>query len=577
MARPGRALVFVWLATIAVFAPALRGDYVDDDLDLLGVSPAFAGLGHLADAIRTPFWGYELGYWRPLTSALMCIGHVLGNGHPWPTHLAALLAHLAATTLVFAIVRRVGAPEFAALAAALFALHPCQVEAVAWVAALGDPLSGAATLLAILGWLRWRERNGAGLPLLAWIGVILAIAAKESGVVAIGWLAAIDVATRTHAPLPRQRRVVAWRGILVVLAAYYVLRVLVFGDAAAGFGRGALDTGFHGTERVTLGAFLGTSFVVLPTGWLDFTPYRWMPASAATAWDVLPWRAVMFVLAVGAMTTAMRLHRELAITCGLGLAATIAPAVLLPTTLGPWPLVDRYLYVGMFAFAGILLGCGGLRPRLGLAFVVVCAIVSALQVPKWRTQDAVVARALVDAPRHPESHFMAGNAARAAAEHEPQDAAHRAAIEAHCRRALEHYRHARALLASPLYAAAHLERVLGPGVETGSALAELHEGRRSPADIGRTLDVATRRFPAAPELQLTRGMVAAIAGDVATAEAAWLRTLELEPTNDQAACNLGRLYAESRRFDAARERLQQALSLNPGNTVARALLDRLPR
>ena len=72
-------------------------------------------------------------------------------------------------------------------------------------------------------------------------------------------------------------------------------------------------------------------------------------------------------------------------------------------------------------------------------------------------------------------------------------------------------------------------------------------------------------------------MVAAIAGDVATAEAAWLRTLELEPTNDQAACNLGRLYAESRRFDAARERLQQALSLNPGNTVARAILDRLPR
>lgn len=578
MPRPPRALLLVWLATVLVFGAALRGDYVDDDLDLLGASPAFAGIGHLADAVRMPFWGYELSYWRPLTSAVLCVGHWLGGGHPWPTHAAALLAHLLATTLAFAILRRFGANgTFAALGAALFALHPCQVESLAWVAALGDPLSGAAILLALFGWLRFRERAGASLPLLAWLGVALALAAKESGVMALGWLAVADLLLRRRWPLPRGRWVLGWVGVAIVVAAWLGLRMLVFGDAAAGFDRGQLQLGLTGADSAALRAFLGSSFAAMPSGWLGITPYRVVPPTGGELWAALPLRALAVLGAVLAVASAARRQRDLALLGGLGFAVAIAPAVLLPASLGPWPLVDRYLYVALFGCAAVLLGCGAVRPWLGVVLVAVCAGVSAFAVPQWRDHATVVARALADCPQHPEPQFMRGNAERLAAEAEPPGPQQAAAVARHLRRAIAAYNRARTLLQQPLYAGAHLRHLFGPNLEIGTAMAQLQGQLRPPAAILADLTATAERFPDDANVQIARGIAAAVAGNAAVAEAAWLRALELQPGNDQAAFNLGRLYFEHGRRADARARFEQALQLRPGNEAARLYLQRLER
>ena len=571
MPRPPRALLLVWLATAAVFGAALAGDYVDDDLDLLRASPSFAGIGHLGDAVTSPFWGYGLGYWRPLTSAVLCVGHALGNGHPWPTHLAALLAHLVATTLLFAIVRRLGAEvRFAALAAGLFALHPCQVESVAWVAALGDPLAGAATLLAVWGWLAWRERGGAKLPFVAWLGVLLALAAKESGVVALAWLAAADVATWRRWPMAAGRWWRGWAGVGALLLLWLLLRIAVFGDGGAGFDRGRL---LLTNDGLALRTFLAASFTALPSGWLDVTPYRWIPPTTDALWAALPLRALAVGCAVAVVTVAARRQRAMAWFAGLGFAASIAPAVLAPASLGPWPLVDRYLYTALAAFAAVLLGTGAVRPWLGVVLVAVCAATSAVAVPQWRDHATVVARALADCPRHPEPHFLAGNLARETAERTPPGPARAAA----CRAAVAAYERARRRLQQPLHAAAHLTRVLGASVETGIVLTRLQGQLAPPAVLARDLDLLVRRFPDDVTVHLARGIVAAIGGDTVTAEAAWLRALELQPFEPQATFNLGRLYFETGRRDAARERFLQTLAMQPENEAARAYLQQLGR
>lgn len=571
MPRPPRPLLLVWLATIAVFGAALAGGYVDDDLDLVATSPAFAGIGHLGEAVRQPFWGYGLGYWRPLTSAVMCVGHDLGDGQPWPTHLAALLAHLAATTLLFAIVRRLGGEaRDAVLAAALFALHPCQVESVAWVAALGDPLAGAALLLALFGWLRWRERGGAGLPLLAWSGVALALAAKESGAMALAWLAAADLATRRVWPVPRPRWRSGWIGLGVLLLGWYALRAAVFGDLAAGFDRGRLALADDG---LALRGFLAASFTALPSGWLGATPYRWIPPTDDALVDALSLRGIALLAAVLAVATAARRQRELALVGGLGFAAAIAPAVLAPASLGPWPLDDRYVYPALAGAAAVLLGCGAARPRLGLALVVACAFASAVTVWHWHDQAAVVARGLADCPAHPEPHFLAGNAARTDAALLPpgpeRTRRYRDAVRA--------FAVARGKLQRPVYARDHLERTLGVNLEVGSALAELDGGLRPPADVARDLAALAQRLPDDATVHKAHGYAAILARDVRTAEAAWLRALELRPADDQVAFNLGRLYFENGQPAAARERFAQALALRPDNEAARAYLQRLGR
>jgi hypothetical protein len=539
--RPPWPLVFVWLGTLAVFLPALRGEYVDDDLELLRSSPTFAGIAHLWDAIRAPFWGTDLGYWRPLTSALMCIGHALGSGHPWVTHAFALLAHLLAATLAFAILRRLDvATKRAAFAAAVFALHPCQVESVAWVAALGDPLAGAGTLGAVYGWIAWRQKGSHGWPLAACLGLGLALAAKESGLMALGWVVAADVALRvrgTRGP---------WRagalGLGLVCAMWFVLRVLVFGDVRAGFDRGQLDVGAHGAHGALLRLYLATSFVALPTGWLAFTPYRWIPPEVASLARALALPAGLTCAALLAAWSAARGRRDVALLGALGMCVAIAPATLLPASLGPWPLADRYLYTASFGVAAVLVGSG--RCRLGLAafLVVVSACASALAVRHWRTHAGVVARALADCPQHPEGHFLHGHLERETAE-AAAHAGRMSLAHAHHAAALAAYQRTLTYLQRPLYAGAHLRAVLGLNAQLGAAIAALGGNLEPVAVVRERVLALAAAHPDSAQVQLVLGVVHATASDFARAEAAWLRALALDPASQQAQFNLDRLRA----------------------------------
>ena len=70
---------------------------------------------------------------------------------PWPFHALCLALHAMNTLLVFLLARRLLAdPRAAAVGAALFALHPLQVEPVVWVSGLKDVLCGSFCLGALL-------------------------------------------------------------------------------------------------------------------------------------------------------------------------------------------------------------------------------------------------------------------------------------------------------------------------------------------------------------------------------------------------------------------------------------------
>ena len=100
----------------------------------------------------------EHTYWHPLTWVSHMVDCQLFGLKPAGHHLVNLLFHILNTLLVFLLFRRMtGAFWRCAVLAALFALHPLQVDTVAWVAERKNLLSAAFWLLTIWAYVRYAE------------------------------------------------------------------------------------------------------------------------------------------------------------------------------------------------------------------------------------------------------------------------------------------------------------------------------------------------------------------------------------------------------------------------------------
>jgi tetratricopeptide (TPR) repeat protein len=94
------------------------------------------------------FWIHPFsGAGGPLSGALLYLQYtIFAPGSPLPYHVIALLAHACNCLLIWAILRRLEAPG-AWLAAAIFAVHPIEVQSIGWASRQSDTLATLAGLL----------------------------------------------------------------------------------------------------------------------------------------------------------------------------------------------------------------------------------------------------------------------------------------------------------------------------------------------------------------------------------------------------------------------------------------------
>ncbi len=150
----GLLAVAVWL----VFGQTLHHEFVNYDDPLYVTETPLVTGGLSLQAVQWAFSTTRAGNWHPLTwLSLMLDGQLYGR-QPWGYHLTNLLLHAATAILLFLVLRRMTGDLWpAALAAAVFAIHPLRAESVAWVAERKDVLSGLffmLTLAAYLGYVR---------------------------------------------------------------------------------------------------------------------------------------------------------------------------------------------------------------------------------------------------------------------------------------------------------------------------------------------------------------------------------------------------------------------------------------
>src|SRR5947208_8584551 len=155
--RRTRACVLgLLLAAITIFAyrPAWNGGFLWDDDDYIvknHLLTAPNGLQRIWFSLDSP------SQYFPLTYTTFRIERALWDLNPTGYHWVNLLLHVANALLVWWLLTRLRVPG-AWLAAGIFALHPVQVESVAWITERKNLLMAFFFLLTLLAWTRFIDK-----------------------------------------------------------------------------------------------------------------------------------------------------------------------------------------------------------------------------------------------------------------------------------------------------------------------------------------------------------------------------------------------------------------------------------
>jgi hypothetical protein len=137
--------------TIVAYQSVWHAGFIWDDDAYLTKNPLLTA----PDGLRRIWFSLDSpSQYFPLTYTTFFIERGLWGLNPTYYHLGNLMLHAANVLLVWQVLRQLRVPG-ALLAAAIFALHPIQVESVAWITERKNVLMGFFFLLALWTWMKF--------------------------------------------------------------------------------------------------------------------------------------------------------------------------------------------------------------------------------------------------------------------------------------------------------------------------------------------------------------------------------------------------------------------------------------
>ncbi|MDX2171277.1 MAG: tetratricopeptide repeat protein [Deltaproteobacteria bacterium] len=615
----GAALIA--MLTVVAYAPSLRGGFIlDDDWYVTNQKLIQAPNGLYR------FWltSEALDYY-PVSNTTLWVEWRLWGLNPTGYRVTNLLLHLSAVGLIWLLLQRLRIPG-AFLAALLFAVHPVNVESVAWIAQRKGMLALPLFLLSLYAYLRADEASDPARDLpSAWgwyggslVAFVLAMLSKGS------------VGTMPLAVLA----MIAWRR---PLARRDVVRIAPFVVIGAGL---VLVNAWYQARATAVTAQLGGPLERLLTAgsvvWfylykallpfeLSFIYPKWN-VQPANLWWWLPGLAA-------ALVTGLLLWRgRQGWQRGLLVAWIYFCAMLIPVMgfsdvgFKEHSLVaDHYQHLALIGVLAVVAAAwAGWRDRtdrrsIGVSQITAALVVALLTILTWRQSglyrdaqtlyaatlvdnpDSWLAHhnlsfALLDAGRSQEAleHMLRAEALRPTPDYDQQ--ANLAALLFRLDRVEESLaRYARAVTLRPESAQAHynLATALVKAHRLDEAVAEYRRAialRPDDADtqnnfgaalldLGR-VDEARQHFQRAAELNpnladapLNLGRILLRGGAAADAIAPLRRAVSLNPASSAAENDLGVALVSAGQVAEGVEHLRKALQLDPNNGEARANLD----
>jgi len=151
--------IFLMVATFCVYSQVQDHEFINYDDGVFVTKSSLVQAGLTNESIIRVFTTTHHSGWLPITSISYMLDYQLYGLNPTGFLLTNLFFHIANSLLLFLILfRMTGAIWQSAFVAVVFALHPLNVESVAWVAERKNVLSTFFLLLTIWAYIRYAEK-----------------------------------------------------------------------------------------------------------------------------------------------------------------------------------------------------------------------------------------------------------------------------------------------------------------------------------------------------------------------------------------------------------------------------------
>jgi len=543
-------LPLVLLVTMVVFIPVCGHDFLGYDDGINVYDNEYVTNFNTANLLH--FWkGPHLKLYIPVTYSLWSLQAKLSqifsedddtSLDPQVFHITNLLFHLLNTAVIFFILQRLlGNSWGAAVGALLFALHPVQVEKVAWVSGFRGLLSGFWALMAIWHYLGYSQAGAHVVKprhhyCLALIAFLLAMLSKPSAVV-VPLIIAIIARWQLHKKLPQiGRELTPWVlfALPIILVTKLAQPMATHPDGAALWRRFLVagDAISFYLYKLALPVTLGPDYGRTP----DFVfAHNWIYVTG-----LLPYLFALAILWKG--------KRSLLTAMSLFVAALLPVLGFISFNFQQVSTVaDRYLYLAML---GPAFGAGWLVTRYDSK--IVCKVIllliiagfgikSMIQVRYWQDRITLDLNAVAV---NPNSWFFYNNLGRAYEALDKTD------------KAIESYRKSAEI--KPDYEI--------PYINLGALYKKVGLTGKAIDYYNKAIEVR----PSLPNAHNDLGVIYNELNDFEKAKDQFMRAIAIKPDYEKPYANLGVLYSKLNNKEAAIAAYQKAIEIKP---LARAYIN----
>ncbi|MDP3283854.1 MAG: tetratricopeptide repeat protein, partial [Desulfobacterales bacterium] len=380
-------------------------DFINFDDNLYVTANQNVQSGITSKSIIWAFSFNEVAYWHPLPLISHMIDCRLFGLNPGKHHLVNLIFHILNSILLFIILKQAtGALWRSAIVALLFAIHPINVESVAWIAERKNVLSTFFWMLTMVAYVFYTKRPAVYRYLMVMFFFVLGLLSKPMLVTLPFVLLLFDYWPLERITLGSEKGVVS--KIILEKVPLIILSLISVFISSFSLKYARL---FVSQESVPFDLRIANAFVsylkyIAKTVWPQNLAIYYPFPSVIPLWHIIG--SVIFILAVSAFALSAAKKKGYIFTGWFWYAGTLLPVIGIVQG-GLWPaMADRWAYIPVAGFLIMLIW--GLHELFverfkirklllystGMACLSIMVSVAYLQVGYWKNSYTLYKHAL---------------------------------------------------------------------------------------------------------------------------------------------------------------------------------------